>query len=910
MNPRPLTAIAVLFCVCVLAAASSPAQAQTQDPTRTEVPLPAAAGWNASLVHATDVGVWALGCFQLFPQYGCPEVVAMDDRGRCTLLVSYSGKFTPMETIHDGAWLGAAVWLDLDPTREGPELYTGGQRGRLYQIHPRRAPGGGVDTRIVGNFPGHEIHTLIGGKLDTASDEPVLLIFFRPGKLVALRPGAGPTDPFVVTPLGKVPGRIRFGVPVGDLDGKGPQIAVAGRAGLVALCRLQGTEVEWQEITREPMGFGRLAFAPAAHGRPHLLYATRDDGVVLRFARQADGGWKREVIFAGPQGPRGLVAGRFHADPAVETVAVFGYSKKVHFLSRRGSEPWKVETIFTAADKGHALAVVELDGRNATQEIIGSGYGNRVFMLARPPGYGLTGVPAAPESAGAKTKATFRVKRTVKATATATATVTAKKIVTAKPKADPNEVRLGLTAKAPPISFVTPLKYGGGFEVKTLALETLVMRDAAGRIAPGLAASWEIADGGRTYLFTLRPGAKFHDGTAVDARAVISSFRRWVGFPQHGWLGASRFIREMKADPDGRLRITLSRPYALLPDLCAINPCSILGPGSWDRHGNYLKPVGSGPFRFVETRDNGRVFVYQRVRPDGTAGRRISLTHAIGDGIAALRGGLIDVFAETWENRLPRSEIETLAKDPAFRLTRARGSSVVHVNLNFQREPLRDSAARHHVRAVLQGVVARLILAAEYGHADPCGSFAAEAVGVWPRSRWKPPTHLDHEPMKLTLLARADHPWEMRLARAITQHSAMLNLAVKIEAVDAASHSKALAQGAWDLWIDRSWAVPYDPFITLVARFARPPEAPSAGSHRAQQVSVELARLVETATASTRQTEREQVYRKIQDVLDEEALLVPLYVPRRFTLVRKGLAAPALGADLYRIPAEVWTDTR
>jgi hypothetical protein len=40
-------------------------------------------------------------------------------------------------------------------------------------------------------------------------------------------------------------------------------------------------------------------------------------------------------------------------------------------------------------DKGHWLAAGELDGRNATDELVAAGYSGRVVLLARPPGYGL-----------------------------------------------------------------------------------------------------------------------------------------------------------------------------------------------------------------------------------------------------------------------------------------------------------------------------------------------------------------------------------------------------------------------------------------------------------------------------------------------------------------------------------------
>lgn len=119
-----------------------------------------------------------------------------------------------------------------------------------------------------------------------------------------------------------------------------------------------------------------------------MLYATRDDGLVLRFEQEGST-WQRELVYAGPQGPRGIAAGRFDADPAVETVAVFGYSARVELLSRRAGEPWRVETLLEDRDKGHWLETAELDGRNATDELLCSGYGKRVLLLARAPGHGL-----------------------------------------------------------------------------------------------------------------------------------------------------------------------------------------------------------------------------------------------------------------------------------------------------------------------------------------------------------------------------------------------------------------------------------------------------------------------------------------------------------------------------------------
>jgi peptide/nickel transport system substrate-binding protein len=46
-------------------------------------------------------------------------------------------------------------------------------------------------------------------------------------------------------------------------------------------------------------------------------------------------------------------------------------------------------------------------------------------------------------------------------------------------------------------------------------------------ITPGLAERWEVSDDLRTWTFYLREGVKFHDGTNLDADAVVFNFERW-----------------------------------------------------------------------------------------------------------------------------------------------------------------------------------------------------------------------------------------------------------------------------------------------------------------------------------------------------------------------------------------------
>ena len=464
------------------------------------------------------------------------------------------------------------------------------------------------------------------------------------------------------------------------------------------------------------------------------------------------------------------------------------------------------------------------------------------------------------------------------------------------------------------------MKYAGGFETKALLYETLVRRDQVGRIVPHLASDWSIQDEGRTVVFTVRSGARFHDGTPVTAPDVVQHFRRWVGLPEHGWLGASERIRSVTVEGKVGVRVTMDRPYALLPDLCAMNPCAILGPGAFDRHGNFLKPVGTGPFRFVGVRDEGRVLEYERAWPEGVEAcppARVELLHVLRGGavdpIDLLVAGKADLMVDGWMTRVPRNRLAAIKGIQALRCTSTPGSSVVHLNFNLKQGPCMDRALRRFVAARIDRET--LINNVEQGRAMACRSWAAPTVEIWPRTRMAPAvpvvtsTAAPPRPgAPLVMLAQTAVPGESALAEALAAQLETAGLPVRVRNLGEDEHCKSLAAGDYDLALDRTWGVPYDPWITLAARFRSPPVTPSAGSHKFTGVLPALAALVEQAAAQPTLTGRLPVYRKIQDQMDQEAVLVPLYVPVRVAVVSGNRPFPRLDHDFYRLDLTSITD--
>lgn len=397
MKPRdcvgslPVVALALFGCRVARPPAPAQAASRPSDPTQDEIALPAASGWHASLVlDQAPVGVWTVGALKVFPQFACPEIAALDDKGRFHALWSYSGKWTPATAINDGKWLGGLAQADVDPRVPGPEIYTGSQNGNLWQVTAHLETF--LDARLVAQLPGREVHTIVAGELDLQRPGHELLVFTRPGGLYLAAPRADGLDGFETRLLGELPGRVRDALLLPAPPGAPAPVATVGRHGKLELLTFEGGRASWRVVHEVGMGLGRLALAPGATPERLVLYSVADDGRVWRHALDA-GAWSAELIYLGPQGMRGCAAGRFDADPAVETVAVFGYSGDVELLSRRDAR-WQVETIFTDRDRGHWLCAGEFDGRNSTDELVSAGYSGRVVLLSRPPGYGVPGVPA------------------------------------------------------------------------------------------------------------------------------------------------------------------------------------------------------------------------------------------------------------------------------------------------------------------------------------------------------------------------------------------------------------------------------------------------------------------------------------------------------------------------------------
>jgi peptide/nickel transport system substrate-binding protein len=153
--------------------------------------------------------------------------------------------------------------------------------------------------------------------------------------------------------------------------------------------------------------------------------------------------------------------------------------------------------------------------------------------------------------------------------------------------------------------------------------ETLVKYEKDGKeIIPGLATSWKSSEDGLTWIFRLRQGVKFHDGTDFNAKAVEFNFQRWmdVDNPYHNgqfsyWNyvfgGFPGFVKSVTALSDYSVEIKLNKPYAPFINTLATPIFGIGSPDAIKKYGDevYKHPVGTGPFSFKSWDPNNSIIL-------------------------------------------------------------------------------------------------------------------------------------------------------------------------------------------------------------------------------------------------------------------------------------------------------------
>jgi peptide/nickel transport system substrate-binding protein len=308
--------------------------------------------------------------------------------------------------------------------------------------------------------------------------------------------------------------------------------------------------------------------------------------------------------------------------------------------------------------------------------------------------------------------------------------------------------------------------------------ETLVGRAGATvDVEPLLAEKWTANGDSTEWTFNLRQGVKFHDGTDFNADAVVFNLQRMSdpnfehGYRDQGktyqvfsdifggFVGSETTVwKGVEKVDDATVKITLARPFPLLPQVLSSSYFGISSPEAVRKDGaKYGTPdgtaVGTGPFK-LESWSPGQNLIL--VRNDDYWGEKAKMPGAvvrfIADAparLAELQAGAIDFSVN-----LPPDARETLKTDANLQDVQAEPFNVAYIALNLNNKPLDNPKVR---QAIAHAINKQEILDAFYGGVGQvANSFLPQGL-AWARSDDQEPYAYDPERAK-ALLAEAGYP--------------------------------------------------------------------------------------------------------------------------------------------------------
>lgn len=240
------------------------------------------------------------------------------------------------------------------------------------------------------------------------------------------------------------------------------------------------------------------------------------------------------------------------------------------------------------------------------------------------------------------------------------------------------------------------------------------------KIVPKLAKSWKTTHGGTVYIFKLRHGVQFADGTPVNAKAIKFNFDRMLvkgapGSKTGPFPLADQFFGEVKqvsAVGPETVRFTLKKPYAPFLSNLAYPTGLIVSPTAVKKYGKNFghHPVGSGAFTFNSWEKNQKVVLKANKKYwGGTAKTKTLVFRPLKDDsarISALKSHDVDVAED-----IPADNVKSLENTPGIKVQKQPGPAIWYVILNTKSRPFKNKLVRRAANyAINKKTIAKSIL--------------------------------------------------------------------------------------------------------------------------------------------------------------------------------------------------------
>jgi len=460
--------------------------------------------------------------------------------------------------------------------------------------------------------------------------------------------------------------------------------------------------------------------------------------------------------------------------------------------------------------------------------------------------------------------------------------------------------------------------------------EPLVRYRADGTIEPWLATTWTVSPDGRIYDFTLRPGVTFSDGTPFDAAAVKANFDAILANrARHDWLDLTRQIDRTEIAGPLAFRLMLKAPHdPTLRELALPRPFRFVSPAAMGEGGTTAAgikaPVGTGPWRLVETRLGiSDTFAANPTYWGGKPAFDRLVVKVIPDPntrAIALQTGEIDLVYGAAGQIPSEAFLRLRDQAPAFAASVSAPLATRVLALNSARVPTDDPAVRLAinrgvdkdtlVRTVLDGLEPRadFLFAPSVPDADigltPHGFDRAAANRLLDAAGWARGAGgvraKDGRPLAVELDFVGTNAQQKAIAEVIQADLARIGIAVRLVGEEESAILARQKDGRFGMIFGETWGPPYDP-----ASFLSAMRAPSHADYQAQKglpEKPEIDAAITASLAATDPAERRRLTRKLLTMLHDAAVYLPISHAVAIEVHRSTIAGVGFGATLNEIP--------